>query len=233
MREIFATQPKPREIARRRKVTLTVSLIAHTILFSLVAWLALHAKPAIEEEQPIAAFFVPAAPAPPPPAGNKAPEPKPEKMAEPTAVTPAPTTEPTQVTAEPPSTTIYVAQSADPAGVLGGVAGGTGVTLGAPVPAVPSGPVRVGGDIKAPALTQKVPPEYPKAAQQAHVEGAVVLEAQVREDGRVESVKVIKSVAMLDNAAIAAVKQWRYKPLMLNGAAAPFILTVTVTFDLG
>src|SRR5262245_55892656 len=175
MNELFRPQPKPRYIARRRRVTLTVSLIAHAIMFSFVAWLALHAKTMIDEDQTIAAFYVPAppAPAPPPPKGPKSPEPKTEQKAvenTPTP-TPTPTTQPTQVTAEPPSTSIAVQQGADPAGVLGGTAGGTGVTLGVAPPS--SEPIRVGGNIKAPALAKKVPPEYPKAAQQAHIEGNV------------------------------------------------------------
>ena len=91
----------------------------------------------------------------------------------------------------------------------------------------------MGGNIKAPALVKKVPPEYPHSAQQAHITGAVVLEAEVTPAGTVESVRVVKSVSMLDEAAIQAVKQWKYSPLVLNGKAVPFILTVTVTFNLG
>jgi protein TonB len=64
----------------------------------------------------------------------------------------------------------------------------------------------------------------------AKVGGMVILEAVVDADGTVESVKVLRSVKFLDNAAIEAVKQWKYSPLILNGVPTPFVLTVTLTF---
>ena len=69
-----------------------------------------------------------------------------------------------------------------------------------------------------------------RIADRALEEGAVVLEATINRSGRVESVRVINGSPLLDAAAIAAVKQWRYEPLQLNGEPVPFILTVTVTF---
>ena len=62
--------------------------------------------------------------------------------------------------------------------------------------------------------------------------GMVILEAVVATDGTVESVKVLRLVKFLDGAAVDAVKQWRYKPLVLNGAPTPFVLTVTLTFSI-
>jgi protein TonB len=93
--------------------------------------------------------------------------------------------------------------------------------------------VRIGGQILAPALITRVSPEYPALAQAAQIEGMVILEATVDDAGRVESVKVLRSGGLLDKAAIAAVKQWRYSPLSLNGRPTPFVLTVTVQFHLG
>ena len=58
----------------------------------------------------------------------------------------------------------------------------------------------------------------------------VILEAIVDGSGSVQSVRVLRSVKLLDGAAIDAVKQWRYEPLSLNGVPTPFILTVTLTF---
>jgi protein TonB len=66
----------------------------------------------------------------------------------------------------------------------------------------------------------------------AKVTGTVILEAVVATDGSVESVKVLRSVKFLDVAAVDAVKQWRYSPLVLNGVATPFVLTVTLTFSI-
>ena len=66
----------------------------------------------------------------------------------------------------------------------------------------------------------------------AKIQGVVVLEATVGRDGRVEDVRVLRSVPLLDKAATDAVLQWRYAPLLLNGKAERFILTVTLTFSL-
>jgi protein TonB len=92
--------------------------------------------------------------------------------------------------------------------------------------------VRVGGQIKAPALLTRVEPVYPELAAAAHIGGTVILEATVGKDGCVEAVKVLRSRhALLDKAAIDALKQWQYSPLILNGSPASFILTVTFTFN--
>ena len=64
------------------------------------------------------------------------------------------------------------------------------------------------------------------------VSGTVILEATVNEAGAVTDVHVLRSILLLDQAAIKAVKQWRYQPLVLNGQPVPFILVVTVTFSL-
>jgi TonB family protein len=90
----------------------------------------------------------------------------------------------------------------------------------------------VGGDITAPALVSRVEPEYPLLAQRAHVQGVVILEAVVDREGRVEQVKILRSIPLLDAAAVAAVRQWRYSPLLLNGTPQRFVLTVTVSFSL-
>jgi protein TonB len=90
----------------------------------------------------------------------------------------------------------------------------------------------VGGDVKAPALLERVEPEYPAIAVRARVQGVVILEAVVDEQGRVEDVRVLRSIPLLDGAAIAAVQQWRYSPLLLNGQPARFVLTVTLSFSL-
>jgi protein TonB len=79
---------------------------------------------------------------------------------------------------------------------------------------------------------RSVAPVYPELALQARIRGMVILEAQVGPDGRVTSVRIVHSAPVFEEAAIEAVKQWRYAPLLLNGAPTPFILTVTVNFNL-
>jgi protein TonB len=126
-----------------------------------------------------------------------------------------------------------------PGGIPGGIVGGlisNEALLPPPPPPPPApvdrGPVRVGGAITAPSLVSRVAPEYPNIAVNARVQGVVVLEAVVGRDGRVEEVKVLRSIPLLDAAAIAAVRQWRYSPLLLNGEPQRFVLTVTVGFSL-
>ena len=80
-------------------------------------------------------------------------------------------------------------------------------------------------------LVKRVEPTYPEIALVAKVTGLVILEASVAADGSVESVRVLRSVKFLDEAAIDAVKQWRYAPLVLNGIPTPFVLSVTLNFS--
>ena len=87
-------------------------------------------------------------------------------------------------------------------------------------------------NLQAPALIHRVEPDYPGVAVSGKVSGTVILEATVNQRGEVTDVSVLRSIPLLDKAAIKAVKQWRYQPLVLNGLPEPFILTVTVTFSL-
>lgn len=73
---------------------------------------------------------------------------------------------------------------------------------------------------------------YPDIARQARVQGAVILDCVIGPDGRVSDVNVLRSIPLLDQAAIDAVKQWRYTPTRLNRVPVPVILTVTVNFTL-
>ena len=113
---------------------------------------------------------------------------------------------------------------------MGGIVGG--LLEAPPPPPPPPEPVRVGGNIQAPTKVTDVQPRYPPVAQAARVQGVVILEAVIGPDGRVTDVKVLRSVPLLDEAAIEAVRQWTYTPTLLNGVAVPVIMTVTVNFQL-
>ena len=75
-------------------------------------------------------------------------------------------------------------------------------------------------------------PRYPALARESHVEGIVILDVIIDETGNVTSTRVLKSVALLDQAAIDAVKQWKFTPARLNSEAIPIVMTVTVAFQL-
>ena len=101
-----------------------------------------------------------------------------------------------------------------------------------PPPPEPIRPIRLHSGMKAPVKTVHVAPVYPMVARQAHIEGVVILEAVLDDQGRVESVRVLRSFPMLDQAAVDAVRQWRFTPALLNGQPVPVVMTVTVNFTL-
>jgi TonB family protein len=94
----------------------------------------------------------------------------------------------------------------------------------------PSGAYRVGGDIRAPRKIRDAPPVYPADALNASVQGVVILEITIDATGSVSDEKALRSIPLLDQAALEAVKQWQYEPTLLNGQPVPVVLTVTVNF---
>ena len=75
-------------------------------------------------------------------------------------------------------------------------------------------------------------PVYPSIAQSARVQGVVIIEATIGPNGSVTDAKVLRSIPLLDAAALDAVRQWQFTPTTLNGQAVPVIMTVTVNFTL-
>ena len=90
--------------------------------------------------------------------------------------------------------------------------------------------VRVGGNVRPPIRVKDVAPVYPPVAKSARVTGDVVIEATIDEEGKVADTRVVKSVPLLDQAALDAVRQWEYRPSLLNGVPTPVVTTVTVKF---
>ncbi len=91
-------------------------------------------------------------------------------------------------------------------------------------------PIRIGGHIKAPTKIKDVKPVYPAVAQAARVAGEVTVEATIGPDGKVVDAKVVRSVPLLDQAALDAVRQWEYTPTLLNGVPVPVVMTVKINF---
>jgi protein TonB len=122
-------------------------------------------------------------------------------------------------------------------GVTNGLPFGSDTVGGAAVPPPPppppvQPPMRLHAGITAPRKIVDVAPVYPSIAQVARKEGVVILETVIDAHGTVQSVRVLRSVPLLDDAAVTAVRQWRFTPALLNGEPVPVVMTVTVNFKL-
>jgi protein TonB len=213
------------------------SVIQSTVLAAVAIGSLMAATATLPSVSPLMAFIaeMPSAAPPPPPPPPPIQSGSVMRPATAASLAAAPVEAPHSIEPEP--------VAADEGGLPGGVEGGilTGVTgiiptvveAPPPPPAPPrTEPRRIGGDLKAPGLTHRVEPLYPLIAQFSHVQGIVLLDAIVDANGLVQSVTVIKGHSLLTAAAIDAVKQWQYAPLLLNGNPIPFELTVTLVFHL-
>jgi protein TonB len=113
---------------------------------------------------------------------------------------------------------------------MGGVIGG--IISEPPPPSKTPKRVRVSQGVAEGNLVSQTPPVYPPIARQAHVEGPVVLQVIVNKEGTVENIRVISGHPMLVQAALDAVRQWHYKPYLLNGEPVEVETQVTVSFKL-
>jgi protein TonB len=117
-----------------------------------------------------------------------------------------------------------------PGGDMGGIPGGSADGASN---AMPTGPVRVGGNVKAPRVVHRTDPEYTEVARKGRVKGVVVVEAIIDRQGNVDQVKVIKGLPLgLSEAAAEAVRKWKFKPGTMGGQPVDVIFNLTVTFTL-
>jgi periplasmic protein TonB len=223
---------------RPRSAGLPVSLAFHAVaLAGLVVVPALTGSQLPEPSAAVRAFFVQAPaeiappPPPPPPAAKAAVRPRvqPEQASTDFVA-------PVEIPVSVPQASLDLGlEGGMPGGVEGGVEGGVvgGVVGGLPAaPPPPATPLRVGGGIKEPRKLRNVAPEYPALAQRARISGVVVIDAVIGADGRVTNARVLRGLAMLDEAALTAVRQWVYTPTLVSGVPVPVEMTVTVTFSL-
>jgi protein TonB len=124
-----------------------------------------------------------------------------------------------------------------PGGQLNGVIGGIVSSGLPPAPPLPKPAptvqrVRVSPGVITGLLMHRVEPTYPSVAQQAHIQGSVVLTAIIDKNGNVQQLRLVSGQPLLVTAAIEAVKQWHYKPFLLNGEPLEVETTVTVNFHL-
>lgn len=236
---------KATHIPRHPGVPILASTGAQAVILALLVLVPLLFVTHTLPQPPTMMAFVAAPPPPPPPPPPAAPA-QPVTKATPARTTPttahaaAPIEAPSQVAPEPAA----VEEVGVPGGVEGGVPGGVVGSIVGDLPApppppppppapAPRAPVRVGGQIQPPTLVHRVEPAYPPTAVSARLQGIVILEAIVDEEGTVKDVKVLRSVnPLLDREALAAVRQWRYSPVVLNGTPVPFVLSVSLSFSL-
>ena len=119
-----------------------------------------------------------------------------------------------------------------PGGQMGGVIGGIISSTPMAVPKVAVQRVRVSQGVTAGLVIKRVNPTYPPLARTARVQGSVVLAAVIGKDGTIQNLHVLSGHPLLTQAALDAVKQWRYKPYILNGEPVEVDTQVTVNFTL-
>lgn len=238
--------PRPQAVPLMISLTADMALVAGVGLVTVLVGAGAGQLP----EAPSMLAFVAAPPAalPPPPPSPTRPAAaaprggRPVRAAEPPLTEgTAPVEAPFGVNAEPAADEEGLSEGIE-GGVEGGIASsGEGVVVDEPpppppprrAPAAPTPPIRVGGRVPQPELLHRVEPEYPRAAVDARVQGVVIIETVVDEDGRVVDVRLLRSAGdVLDRAAIAAIRQWRYAPLQLDGMRVRFLLTATLSFKL-
>jgi len=236
-------------------ITTILSMVLHTLAVGglFVAGYMYEEKNKVIETR-IEAFLVAGEPAPPPP-----PPPPPATSSTPQNVkpkveTPIPIQDsfvtPTEIQKLPDveieeSESTEAVEGGIPGGVEGGVAGGVvggvvggviGGTLGGQLGGVLGGTgnaLRVGGSVKAPVPIQRVEPGYTESARRERTEGVVILEAIIDTDGNVHDVSVLKALPNgLDEEAIKAVRQWKFKPGTKDDKPVPVIFTLTIKFRL-
>ena len=217
-----------------RLYTIVVSIAAHAAILVVFVIVPLAAVDALPVGARMKAWIVtqpPVVPEPPPPpsTGRRTPSVSdaPRRV--------APIAAPDRIDPERPAAGAVGVEFDGPPGVPSGTDGGilgAGVTFGVAPPPVTVRPVRPGGDIQAPKKIKDVVPVYPPIARSSGIRGTVILEAVIAEDGRVRDVRVLRSITLLDRAAIDAVRQWQFTPTRLNGIPVPVVMTVTVTFEL-
>jgi periplasmic protein TonB len=236
---------------RRSPLEWLAATVAHIVIIAALIIVPLYTTGTIQlpnyDDTPLVA---PAAPPPPPPAAavrTVAPHaaPKQPKLSYKLGKVTAPTSIPKTISldnsaAEPDLGGVV---GGVPGGVpggqlggsLGGVLGGTGTTVPIPPAQKPAARriVHVGANLKAPRQTYSVQPEYPPVAMQAHIRGAVVVDAVIDEHGNVVGARAVSGHPFLVAAALKAVLQWKYEPTLLNGTPVAVQMEVTVHFNLG
>ena len=228
----------------KRGLTTTISFILEGILLGIFVLIPLVFTDALPKTQ-LTTFLVAPPPPPPPPPPAAAPV-KIVKQIQSDIVngalrTPTKIPEKVQMLKEDEAPPPVMASGGVVGGVPGGVPGGQmggvigGIISSTPVAipkAVTPQRVRVSQGVIQGMIIHRVQPAYPPLARQARIQGAVVLQAEIGKDGSIQNLRLISGHPMLAPSAIEAIKQWRYKPYILNGEPVEVDTTITFNFTL-
>jgi periplasmic protein TonB len=221
---------------RRNPLEWAVSLVAHILIVAALLLAPFMFTQVIDLRALQTTFLV----APPPPPAPPPPATQPQRVVKaPPRVLPNLLTAPAVI---PQKIQIVHEEAPDVGGVIGGVPGGQSGALGGiiggvmEVKAVAPPPVRqivrVGGAVKQPEAISTPPPVYPPVALAAKIDGVVVIDAVIDEQGNIVRARAVGGPSLLVGAALAAVAQWKYRPTYLDGQAVEIETEVEVHFRL-
>ncbi|MBZ5501266.1 MAG: TonB family protein [Acidobacteriia bacterium] len=215
--------------------TVLISTLVQFLLVGIMILIPLIYTEALPKGMLSTFIVAPAPPPPPPPPAAPVKIVKPVRIIQPQRMV-APTVIPKRieiVKEEAPD--VGMASSVGVVGGTGALGGSLGGIIGAPPPPKPvvTAPVRIGGNVMEAKALERAQPMYPAIAKAAHVQGTVVLHAIISKEGVVEQLQLISGPPLLVSSAMDAVRQWRYRPTLLNGEAVEVDTTIQVVFTLG
>jgi protein TonB len=226
---------RPAPVARRRAWLLPLSIVAHGVVLAAVFIAPIMADADLPEPAHATPIYV-AVTTPPLPPAPKPPAPPARAQTPTTAANPAaaPLVAPDKIVDRTTQTDVPSFETDIPRGGGGPV---TGIMVPntddyVPPKPEPRKPIRISAGVMAPKKIHDVAPHYPVVAQQARIQGTVIIEAVIGADGRVQSARSLRPMPFLEEAALEAVRQWVFTPTKLNGEAVPVVMTVTVDFRL-
>jgi len=230
-RDLFGDVTRPSiSVGNRKWYTVPVSLLSHSVLIAMFVVLPILAAPYMPGISSRIPDYIPIVD---PPKIPPALPPKQPTLDPPPNPNAAPTVAPNGITKEPERFDDFT-----PTDIPIGTIVGDNIDRVLPPPVVapppePQKPVRAGtSGVRIPIKTVHVNPVYPVIAQSARIQGIVIVEATISAQGKIINARILRSVPLLDQAALDAVRQWEFTPSQLNGVPVPVIMTVTVQFTL-
>lgn len=232
-RDLFGDVTSPSiTLGTRKWYSVPLSFLIHTLALGLLIVVPLLASGVLPmPDDPGTIVHIESPPLPQPPPVRTV---KPQTAARPEV---APVVEPAVIPEEPALDRDFEATgAADPLVGAGTIEGAAIVAPPPPAiepPPAPTKPIRPGGQIRPPERVTYVSPVYSPIALTARVQGLVIVEAIIDNEGRVQDARVLRTDSpLLNESALTAVRQWTYKPTLLNGVPVSVVMTVTVQFKL-